>query len=165
MAATANETGYRTFTATAVAIAKHIRVLLDSSGTISVAGVADDWIGTTVEDIAASGSGTVRLRNAPGTHFFTAGAAITRGAKLYTLANGKVDDANSTGFLGFEAIETATADGDIIEAAPCKGALADVTVGAAIGAFTDPPSAAEMATLRTFVNALRTDVIAIRKDA
>ena len=32
-----------------------------------------------------------------------------------------------------------------------------VTVGSAIAAFTDPPSAAEMATLRTFVNALKTD--------
>lgn len=159
---TVNESGYKTFTATAVAIAKNIRVMLDSSGTISAAGVADDWIGTTVEDIAASGSGTVRLRNAPGSHFFTAGAAVTRGAKLYTLAAGKVDDATTTGFTGFEAAEAATADGDIIEAVPSKAALADVTVGAAIGAFTDPPSAAEMATLRTFVNALRTDVIAIR---
>jgi hypothetical protein len=32
-----------------------------------------------------------------------------------------------------------------------------VTVGAALGAFTDPPSAAEMSALRTFVNALKTD--------
>ena len=32
----------------------------------------------------------------------------------------------------------------------------------AIGAFTDPPSAAEMALLRTLVNELRTTVIAIR---
>ena len=32
-----------------------------------------------------------------------------------------------------------------------------VTVGAALGAFTDPPSAGEMAALRTFVNALKTD--------
>lgn len=31
------------------------------------------------------------------------------------------------------------------------------TVGADIGAFTDPPSAAQMATLRTFVNALKAD--------
>ena len=160
--ATINESGYKTFQATAAAIAKNIRVLHDSNGTISVAGAADDWIGTTVEDIAASGYGTIRLRNAPGSHFFTAGAGIARGAKLYTLASGKVDDVTTTGFTGFEAVEAATADGDIIEAVPSCPALADVTVGAAIGAFTDPPSPAEMATLRTFVNALRTDVIAIR---
>ena len=34
------------------------------------------------------------------------------------------------------------------------------TVGADIGAFTDPPSAAEMALLRTFVNALKADMAA-----
>lgn len=34
------------------------------------------------------------------------------------------------------------------------------TVGAAIGAFTDPPSAGEMAALRTIVNALRVDSLA-----
>ena len=161
----ANETGFKTFTATATAIAKNIRVTLDSNGLISPAGVADDWIGTTVADVSASGPGTVRLRNQPGTHFFTASAAVTRGAKLFTTADGKVDDADSTGFTGFEAAEAATADGDIIEAVPSKGALADVTVGAALGAFTDPPSAGEMAALRTFVNALRVDVIAIRKNA
>lgn len=37
-----------------------------------------------------------------------------------------------------------------------------VTVGADIAAFTDPPSAAEMALLRTFVNALKVDAAAIR---
>jgi hypothetical protein len=41
-------------------------------------------------------------------------------------------------------------------AAMTAGAPA-VTVGAALGAFTDPPSAAEMSALRTFVNALKTD--------
>jgi hypothetical protein len=37
-----------------------------------------------------------------------------------------------------------------------------VTVGADIAAFTDPPSAAEMALLRTFVNALKADAAAVR---
>lgn len=36
------------------------------------------------------------------------------------------------------------------------------TVGTDIAAFTDPPSAAEMALLRTFVNALKADVAALR---
>lgn len=40
--------------------------------------------------------------------------------------------------------------------------LGAVTVGSALGAFTDPPSAAEMAALRTFVNALKTDAAADR---
>lgn len=38
------------------------------------------------------------------------------------------------------------------------------TVGAALGAFTDPPSAAEMGALRTFVNALKTDVAALKAE-
>lgn len=40
--------------------------------------------------------------------------------------------------------------------------LGAVTVGADIAAFTDPPSAAEMALLRTFVNALKADAAADR---
>lgn len=40
--------------------------------------------------------------------------------------------------------------------------LGAVTVGANLGAFTDPPSAAEMAALRTFVNALKADAAADR---
>lgn len=129
---TVNETGFKTFTATAVALAKNVRVLLDSSGTISVAGVSDEWIGTTVEDIAASGTGTVRLRNQPGTHFFTASAAITRGAKLYAAASGKVDDGSTVlgggAPIGFEALEAATADGDIIECAPTSELTGGVPV-------------------------------------
>lgn len=35
--------------------------------------------------------------------------------------------------------------------------IANQTVGSDIAAFTDPPSAAEMALLRTFVNALKAD--------
>jgi len=130
--ASINESGYKTFTATAVALAKNVRVLLDSSGTISVAGVSDEWIGTTVEDIAASGTGTVRLRNAPGTHFFTASAAVTRGAKLYAAASGKVDDGSTVlgggAPIGFEALEAATADGDIIECAPTSELTGGVPV-------------------------------------
>jgi hypothetical protein len=37
-----------------------------------------------------------------------------------------------------------------------------VTVGTDIAAFTDPPSAAEMALLRTFVNALKADHATLR---
>lgn len=47
-----------------------------------------------------------------------------------------------------------TSDGDL----PSQTA----TVGTDIAAFTDPPSAAEMATLRTFVNAVKADNVAQR---
>jgi hypothetical protein len=120
--ASVNETGFKTFTATAVAIAKNVRVLLDSSGTISAAGVSDEWIGTTIDDILASRSGTVRLRNQSGTHFFTTSAAVAVGAKLYASAAGKVDDGSTVlsggAPIGFEALTVSAADGEIIEAAP-----------------------------------------------
>lgn len=121
--ATENCTGFKTFTATSSAISKNIRVQLDANGLISAAGATDDWIGTTVADVAADGRVTVRLRNSAGTHFMTASAAIARGAKLYATADGKVDDATAGGAaIGYEADEAATADGDIIECVPQGGA-------------------------------------------
>ena len=41
--------------------------------------------------------------------------------------------------------------------------MANATVGSDIAAFTDPPAAAEMALLRTFVNALKVDVDDLRQ--
>lgn len=41
--------------------------------------------------------------------------------------------------------------------------VANATVGTDIAAFTDPPSAAEMALLRTFVNALKADIDELRQ--
>lgn len=40
---------------------------------------------------------------------------------------------------------------------------ANLTVGADLGAFTDPPSAGEMAALRTFVNALKADLTDVKQ--
>lgn len=113
-----NTTGYKAFTATATAIGLGVRVKLDTNGLISAAGATDAWIGTTVAPVAASGVGTVRLRNAPGTHMFVAAGAVDVGDKLYPAASGKVDDVAAGNFTGFVAINAAAADGDIIEAAP-----------------------------------------------
>ena len=148
---TENTTGYRAFTATATAIGVGVRVVLDSSGTISAAGATDNWIGTTVSAIAASGTGTVRLRNAPGTHMFVAAGAVDVGDMLYPAASGKVDDVAAGVFTGFQAIDSAAADGDIIEAAPCD--LADWTASA------DQAVATDAASVITLANALRTALI------
>lgn len=113
-----NSTGLRTFQATATAIALGARVKVDSNGAISVAGAAEAAIGVTTEYIAASGYGTVKLFNAPGTYLCIAGGAVTRGAHLYPAAAGKVDDSGTTR-IGLAALEAATADGDLIECAPC----------------------------------------------
>jgi hypothetical protein len=114
---TSNSSGYRTFQATAVAIAEGIRVTVDSNGLISAAGAAVGAIGVTTEPVAASGYGTVKLFNAPGTFQIQAHAAITRGAILYPAAAGRVDDAGTT-TIPLVALEAATNQGDIIECAP-----------------------------------------------
>ena len=110
-----NTTGYKTFQATATALTAHKRVKVDSDGLISVAGATDATIGVTIEAIEASAYGRVKLFTGPGTFVFTASAAITKGAALYPTAAGKVDDTGTTG-IGFVALDTATADGDYIEA-------------------------------------------------
>lgn len=113
---TENSTGFKAFTATAVAIAAHKRVKVDSNGLISVAAAAEGAIGVTTEYIAASGTGTVKLWTAPGTFLVTANAAITRGSQLYPTASGNVDDSGTTA-LPLVALEAATAQNDVIEAA------------------------------------------------
>jgi len=117
-----NNSGFQAFTATAVALGVGVRVKLDSNGLISAAGATDAWIGTTCHAIAASGTGTVRLRNSPGTHLFVAAGAVEVGDKLYPAASGKVNDVQSAGgWTGFVAVSAASADGDIITAAPAEG--------------------------------------------
>jgi hypothetical protein len=150
---TQNTSGFKTFTATAVAIAAFVRVKVDSDGLISVAGATDPWIGVTQEAVAASGNGTVRLRNDPGTFTVTASAAVTRGNRLYPTAAGKVDDAVGTGnFTGWVAIEAATADGDQIEAAPVDDL--------AFTAHADQAVATDAATTMALANAMRSALVA-----
>lgn len=114
---TANSSGYKSFTATAVAIGEGKRVKVDANGNISVAAAAEGAIGVTTQAIAASGTGTVKLFNAPGTFILCANAAIVAGAKLYPTAGGNVDDAGTTA-LPLVALEAATAANDLIECGP-----------------------------------------------
>ena len=99
------------------AIAVHTRVKLDSDGRVTIAGLADKEIGTVVTPAFAAGDVvTVRLRTAAGTHKMIAIEAITVGSVVYTETAGKVQDtAASTAFQVGIALETAAADGDIIE--------------------------------------------------
>jgi hypothetical protein len=111
-----NDTGFATFTATAVAIAAYTRVKVDVNGLISVSGAAADSIGVTMEDIVASGTGAVKLWSAPGTFFCIAFAPIARGAALFSIAAGLVDDAGVTS-IPLVSLDAAAAAGDIIECA------------------------------------------------
>lgn len=115
--ATENSTGFRAFQATAAAIIRGKRVQVDVNGLISVAAAVDGAVGVTIEDIPASGWGTVKLFNAAGTFIIWANAALARGAKLFPTAAGGIDDAGTTA-LPLVALEAATAQGDLIECGP-----------------------------------------------
>lgn len=107
---------YKTFVSDE-AIDAHLRVKLDSDGRVTIAGLTDKDIGTAVTPAFAAGETiTVKLRTGSGTHKMVAIEAVAIGARLYTEANGKVQDtAASTSFQIGTALEAATADGDIIE--------------------------------------------------
>jgi hypothetical protein len=145
-----NSVGEKAFTATAVALAAFVRVKLDSSGNISVAGATDDWIGETTEAIAASGTGNVRLRGP--SRIVTCSAAVACGARLYPTAAGKVDDAIGSGvFTGLVAGEAGTADNAQIEAF--------VADHVAFTAHADQAVATDAATTLALANALRSALV------
>ncbi len=115
------ETPTKAFPA-AGALAKFVRVKLDSAGTVSLAGVTDKDIGIVEQQAFSAGDMvSVRLRSASGTHKAIANAAITRGANVFTAASGKVGPTIATSFFRGTAMEAAAADGDIIEVLPMMG--------------------------------------------
>ena len=161
------------------AIAKYLLLKIGSDAThVTTAGAADRPLGNS-EDAPAAAEDPVNvdlLGVTNKTRIMLASEAITAGDLVYTAASGKVQNepaAAGTYYCVGRALTAATADGDKIVVAtivPEKlvvianvtvgadiGAFTAATVGADLGAFTDPPSAAEMAALRTFVNALKAD--------
>jgi hypothetical protein len=109
------ETNCKSFTA-GEAIPRAARVKL-SGGKVYVAGLAEKDIGTAeTPAFAADNEIAVRLRSAVGTFKGIANGAVTQGVNLYTAALGKFSaTATATSYLAATALETATADGDIIE--------------------------------------------------
>lgn len=105
----------KSFVASA-AIAQFARVKVASDGTISTAVLADIEIGIALQPAFAAGDVvTVRLRNASGTQKAIAAAAITAGAGVFSAAAGKVSVSATGAYRLGTALETAAADGDIIE--------------------------------------------------
>jgi len=74
--------------------------------------------------------------------------------------------AQTPGALAIPSAANVAAPAAVTAADPAAitAATPATTVGSALGAFTDPPSAAEMGALRTFVNALKTDVAALKAE-
>ena len=108
----------RTFTATAVALAAHIRVKhTGGAATVEVAGAGEQHIGVTEYAVAASGEVACKLTNFPGTVEMVAAEAFALGATLYGAAAGKVQDTSSGSAIGI-ALEAAGAAGDVVEVLP-----------------------------------------------
>ncbi len=112
------ETNLKAFTAGA-AIDQYLRVKL-ASGVLQVATAADQALGTVeVESFASGDVVPVRLYSAVGSRKMVASVAITAGNLVYAAAGGKVA-ATGTVVEGI-ALETSTADGDIIEVMSVAG--------------------------------------------
>lgn len=111
----------RTFQA-AAAIARHLRVKLNGSNLLAVAGAQEAEIGTLEEAAnAANEYRSVRLRSAAGTCKMVASAAITREAIVYGAASGKIDDGTANGNPIGIALQAASGDGSVIEVLRCDG--------------------------------------------
>lgn len=100
------------------AVAQYLRV--KTPGAIAAAGASDVSIGTMELPCLAAGPCTVRLRTAQGTRKMVASEAITAGNSVYAAAGGKIA-ATGTVFEGI-ALESATADNDVIEVLPAWAA-------------------------------------------
>ncbi|MGE3175852.1 MAG: hypothetical protein AB7O32_00165 [Vicinamibacterales bacterium] len=100
---------------TAEAIDPGIRVKLNSSNQVAIAGAGEMEIGINLEPVASGGVASVQLNKQGGTVSVVAASAFAIGALLVGVASGKVDDAG-IGPAMYQARQAATAAGDQIEA-------------------------------------------------
>lgn len=121
------DTGTRTFIADA-AIPQFARVVFESDGRIVVAGLTELGCGVAMTAAFAAGNAIeVKLWNSGGTFKMRASEALAVAAVLYTESDGEVQDTAAATSLPFaQALEAATADGDIIECVllPYRGTAA-----------------------------------------
>lgn len=112
------DSGTKTFVADA-AIAQFARVVFESDGRVVTAGLTEVGIGVAQTPAFAAGEAiSVKLYNSGGTFKMRASEALAVGATLYTESDGEVQDtAQATAVPFAQALEAATADGDIIECA------------------------------------------------
>mgnify|MGYP003674584751 CR=1 FL=1 len=91
-------------------------VKLDTAGTVTIADVTQEAIGTAAEiGIAAGQRIGVDLHNKPGFHIGIAAAAITKGAVIYGRDDGEIDDSSADSALRVGRAVEAAAAGDLIQ--------------------------------------------------
>ena len=121
------DSGTKTFVADA-AIAQFARVVFESDGRVVTAGLTEVGIGVAQTPAFAAGDAiSVKLYNSGGTFKMRASEALAVAATLYTESDGEGQDtAQATAVPFAQALEAATADGDIIECVllPYRGAAA-----------------------------------------
>jgi hypothetical protein len=110
------------------AIGKYKRVTFEADGRVVQAGLTDVGIGVAQNAAFAAGDIIpVKLWNSGGTFKMVASEALARAAVLYTETDGEVQDTAAATSVPFaQALEAATADGDVIECVlqPYRGTAA-----------------------------------------
>lgn len=97
-------------------IAIYDRVYITAAQTVSQAGLENMDIGTALDAATVGGLVTVQLATAAGTCKMRVKEAITAGSAVYTETGGEIQDtAQATSWHIGIALETATAEDDIIE--------------------------------------------------
>jgi len=106
--------------AAAAALGANVLVKFSAANTVALCGATESPIGVTRNAVFTAGDLVgVDLLNAEGTIKMKAGGAITAGAKVYAIANGKIDDTDPGSCIKVGvALQAATADNDIIEVLP-----------------------------------------------
>jgi len=117
---TQNLTGMKTFVVGTGGVTRFARVKLDTE-TAVLAGAGEDCIGIAQSAESAGDTVTVRLLTASGTVAVAAAGTFAANATVYGAAVGAVDDVVSGQPFG-EAVEAATAAGDIVEIIPASPA-------------------------------------------
>jgi len=108
----------RAYTAGEALAAKRRVKLHTTDGEVVYADATDRWIGVTERPAALGDRVAVRLRSSQGTLKVCAAGTFARGIPLFAADDGKVDDAETMyGRIG-QALQAATAAGDLVEMLP-----------------------------------------------